>query len=813
MNITNVKSKLKKQKSKKEEAKVPEETPSSSTPVRRAKKKSSFVDIESTKELPPAKEPQEEIKPQEKVLPELVEEKIDEETMSPLPKTLETPVETVSETSEVAEVVETAPEEKTEDIVKEEKAESPLPESPTPPSKVDEIQKNTEEKKNPSNTSSPQGKKSKGKDSRNKKQDRSQQPSLSKAFNSRDRRGLESSSGDEVWRKKKRFSSKGSSIHAPEPVIRPNELKIRLPISIKDLASQMKLKSSQLISKLFMQGIALTLNDLLDDETTTQLLGHEFDCEITIDSSEEERIRITSESIKEEVLASPSEQLVSRSPVIAFMGHVDHGKTTIIDAIRKTNYAASEAGAITQHIGAFRYVSSEGEALTILDTPGHEAFSAMRARGAEVTDLIVLVVAGDEGFRQQTIEAIQHARAANVPMLVAINKSDKSGFNAENIYRQLSDNNLLPEAWGGTTITVNCSAITGDGIPELLEMLILQTEFLELKANPTFRARGSILESEMHKGLGAVATVLIQNGTLKKGDAIVLGNFWGRVKTMKNELNQEVLKAEPSIPVEITGISGVPEAGDEFIVVQNEKEARNIAKARMEEDLGYKMNQKKKNMSIENLLQKSETTQKKILNLVLRADMQGSLEALKAALLGIESDKIEANIVFAGPGEISESDIQLAAASKAIIVGFHTAIESHAEALVKQLSVKVFLHNIIYHAVDEIKNFMTGMLNKIVKEEDTGSLEVRATFKVSKIGVIAGCFVKEGTIKRNHKIRVVRDGENIWKGDIQSIKREKDDAREVSKGVECGIFLDGFNDIHEGDILEAFEIIHLNQEL
>lgn len=630
----------------------------------------------------------------------------------------------------------------------------------------------------------------------------------SKSFDARDRQGLGETEEEQRWRKKR--AAKGR--HQQEDItIRPTSLKIRVPISIKDLAAEMKLKSSQLISKLFLKGVIVTLNDLVEDETTIQLLGHDFGCEISIDTSEEQRIRITDKTIKEEINTSQEEQWQHRPPVVAFMGHVDHGKTSLIDAIRKTNRASGEAGAITQHIGAFRCKTAVGD-ICILDTPGHEAFSAMRARGADVTDIVVLVVAGDEGIRQQTIEAIQHARAANVTMVVAINKSDKPNFNVESVYRQLAEKDLLPEAWGGTLLTVNCSAVTGEGIKELLETLALQAEILELKANPNARARGTVIESEMHKGLGSVATVLVQNGTLRLGDALVFEQSWGRVKTMHDEFGKDILEATPSTPVAITGLSGLPEAGQEFIVVKNEREARDIGEARMQGVRQLAMQQKKK-LTLENLLQQATPSVKKVLNVILRADVQGSLEALGTALMKIKSDKAEINILFAGVGEVAESDIQLAATSKATVIGFHTQIESHAEQLVKELGVQVRLHNIIYHAIDDIKVLMVGLLDKIAQETEKGKAEVKALFKSSHLGVIVGCIVTEGTIHRNNHIRIMRGGTSIGKTTISSLKRVKEDVREVVKGLECGIVLNKAPEIIVGDILEAYEITYITQEL
>ncbi len=626
-------------------------------------------------------------------------------------------------------------------------------------------------------------------------------------FDTRDRQGLRVTEDETGWRKKRPVKR----MIQEETTIRPTSLKVRIPISIKDLASEMKLKSSQLVQKLFLQGLIVTLNDLLEDETTIQLLGQEFGCEISIDTSEEERLRITDKSIADEIAAANTDELIIRPPVVAFMGHVDHGKTSLIDAIRKSNRAAGEAGAITQHIGAFRCHTPVGD-IAFLDTPGHEAFSAMRARGANVTDIVVLVIAGDEGIRQQTVEAMNHAKAAEVTIVVALNKCDKPNFNAENVYRQLAEHELLPEVWGGQTITVNCSATTGEGIPQLLEMLALQAEVLELKANPNARARGTVLESEMHKGMGVVATILIQNGTLKLGDALVFGDNWGRVKTMHNEYGKDLKEASPSTPVEITGVSGLPEAGEEFIVVKSEREAREIAEARQQGTRQFNLQQKKK-ISMENLLQQASTLQKKVLNIVLRADVQGSLEAIKIALEKIHSDKAELNIIYTGVGEISESDVQLASASKAMILGFHTAIEVHADALLRQLGVQVRMHDIIYHAIDDVKALMVELLDKVALETEKGKAEVKATFKSSQIGLIAGCQVTEGTIVRNNQVRVRRKNEVIWKGSITSLKRVKEDVREVQKGFECGILLNGFNSFEIGDILEAFEITYITQQL
>ena len=627
-------------------------------------------------------------------------------------------------------------------------------------------------------------------------------------FDARDRQGLRDVD-NAAWRKR-RIHKAHKPRYEEQPIVRPKVLKVRLPITIKDLAQEMKLKTSQLIAKLFMKGFALTLNDYLDDETVVQLLGHDFDCEITIDTSEAERIRITAQTIRQEVEATAPGQLILRPPVVTFMGHVDHGKTSLIDFIRKSNRAAGEAGAITQHIGAFKVHTSAGD-VTILDTPGHEAFSEMRSRGANVTDIVILVVAGDEGIRAQTEEAIRQAREANVPILVAINKCDKPNFDAQKVYRDLADRELLPEAWGGTTITVNCSAVSGQGINELLEMIALQAEILELRANPIARGRGTVLESEMHKGLGAVATVLVQNGTLKKGDAIVFGHFFGRIKTMQDEYGKIVEEARPSSPIKVTGLSELPLAGNEFIVVKNEKEARELAEARAEAHKHAVI--KPKVGSLEKMMAKKESNEMKILPLILRADVQGSLEALKNSLMKIHSGKVRIEIVSSDVGEISESDIELAAASKATIVGFHTSIESRADSLIKQKGVAVYSQDVIYHIIDEVKLRMKSLLDKIEQENNTGAAVVKAVFKSSQLGLIAGCQITEGLIKRQNLVRQIRNKEVIWKGKFASLKRMKEDVKEVKEGFECGILLEGQSDVKEGDIFQAYEITYLEQDL
>lgn len=628
-------------------------------------------------------------------------------------------------------------------------------------------------------------------------------------FDARDRQGLRDSE-EGGWRRR-RHGKKG--LKKIETIVRPTNVKIKLPITVKDLSAAMKVKVSELITKLFLQGIAITINDYLEDETTVQLLGVEFGCDITIDTSEEERLRITEHSISEEISKASDETLFLRAPVVTFMGHVDHGKTSLIDALRKSNIAAGEAGAITQHIGAFRCHSASGD-ITVLDTPGHEAFREMRMRGATVTDIVILVIAGDEGMMPQTEEAIKHAKQAAVPIVVAINKCDKPTFNAEVVYRQLAEHDLLPEAWGGPIITVNCSALSGEGIPNLLEMILLQAEVLELKANPNTRARGTVLESQLHRGLGPVANVLVQNGTLKMGDALVFEDIYGRVKTIHDEYGHLIQEAGPSRPVKITGLSGIPEAGCEFIVVDNEKTARAICESRLAGQERTKTFGRKHKRELDTLLQRTqELAEKKVLNLILRADVQGSLEALKNSLLRLPADKVQINIVSENVGQISESDIELAAASSAAIIGFHTSIESHALQDMQRYKITVKTHDIIYQLINDVRQLMVEKLDKLRIENEAGQALVKAVFHSSHLGTIAGCQVTDGIIKRQHFVKVERNKEVIWEGSIASLKRNKDDVKEVSKGLECGILLEKFGNVMEGDTIHAYEITYQTQEL
>lgn len=614
------------------------------------------------------------------------------------------------------------------------------------------------------------------------------------------------SDDDGKWRKKR--SSKKSMRDEVVPQV-PSSLTIKLPIAIKDFANALKVKASLLITKLFMEGMSLTLNDYIDDETLAQLLGAEWNCTIEVDKSEDNRINITDQTIQEEITQTDAEALVTRPPVVAFMGHVDHGKTSLIDAIRHSKIADGEAGAITQHMGAFVTETKYGT-ITILDTPGHEAFAAMRERGAQATDIVVLVVAGDEGIRAQTDEAIKSARSAGATLVVAINKCDKPNFNVENVYRQLAERELMPESWGGTVITVACSATTGEGIEQLLELVALQSEVLELRANPKARARGVVIEAKMHKGLGAVATLLVQTGTLATTDSLVFDKSYARVRLMRDDRNKVVKEAGPSQAVMITGLSELPTAGEEFVVVASEKEARAIAQSRADR---LKEEQHRRKRSLDALLDKGDANAQKVLKLMLRADAQGSLEALAQALSAIQSEKVALSIVSSSVGEVTESDVELAAASGAEILGFHTKVQPHVQEIMRHKGVQVLTHNIIYKVVDSVRDRMRCLLDPIYEEEEKGSALIKALFRSSQVGVIAGCLVTDGTIVRSMHARVRRSGEVVWQGRIESIKRDKDDVKEVSKGYECGIVLQKFSKIEEGDTIEAYALIEIPQEL
>ncbi|BCS86802.1 translation initiation factor IF-2 [Pseudodesulfovibrio sediminis] len=573
------------------------------------------------------------------------------------------------------------------------------------------------------------------------------------------------------------------------------KIKFDETIRLADMAHQMGIKAQDLIKALFGMGVMATINQSLDLDTAT-LLASEFGYEVENVSFDEQDFLIPTEADKDE-------DLKPRPPVVTIMGHVDHGKTSLLDAIRLSNVTDGEAGGITQHIGAYHVQTQRGE-IVFLDTPGHEAFTTMRMRGAQVTDIVILVVAADDGVMDQTREAISHSKAAGVPIVVAVNKMDKEGANPDNVKRELAELGLSPEDWGGDTIFAHVSAKAKTGLDELLEMVLLQAEVLELKANPDKPARGHIVEARLDKGRGPVGTILISEGTINQGDSFVSGVHFGKVRAMFNDQGKKLKTAGPAMPVEIQGFDGLPEAGDELFVVEEEKMARRIAQSRAMKKREKILSSKSK-VTLESFLASKPNDEAQTLNLVLKADVQGSLEAVTEALNKLSTDEIKIDVVHGGAGAITESDILLAGASEAIILGFNVRPNLKVKEIAEQEGVEVRFYDIIYKLVQEVKDAMSGMLTPDIEEVYLGQAEVRQTFSVPKIGVIAGCFIPDGKIKRGAMVRLLRGGVVIYTGLVSSLKREKDDAREVAKGYECGIGLEKFNDIKIGDIIEAFE--------
>ncbi|MDF0725144.1 translation initiation factor IF-2 [Cytobacillus sp. S13-E01] len=566
-------------------------------------------------------------------------------------------------------------------------------------------------------------------------------------------------------------------------------------LTVGELAKELGKEPSEIIKKLLLLGVMATINQDLDKESI-ELIAGEYGVEV------EEEIVYEKTEFEGYVNEENPEDLVERPAVVTIMGHVDHGKTTLLDSIRHTKVTEGEAGGITQHIGAYQIVES-GKKITFLDTPGHAAFTTMRARGAQVTDITILVVAADDGVMPQTIEAINHAKAAEVPIIVAVNKMDKAGANPDRVMQELTEHGLVPEAWGGETIFVQLSALSGDGIDSLIEMILLVTEVEELKANPKANATGTVIEAQLDKGRGSVATLLVQNGTLRVGDPIVVGNTFGRVRAMVNDLGRRVKEAGPSTPVEITGLNDVPLAGDQFMVFDDEKTARSVGEARSQKQQVEQRGERTK-VSLEDLFEQIKQGEMKEINLIVKADVQGSTEALAASLQKIDVEGVKVKIIHTGVGAITESDIILASASNAIVIGFNVRPDAGAKRTADVEDVDIRLHRIIYKAIEEIEAAMKGMLDPEFEEKVIGQAEVRTTFKVSKVGTIAGCYVTEGKITRDSGIRLVRDSVVIFEGEIDTLKRFKDDVKEVARNYECGITITKFNDIKEGDIIEAF---------
>ncbi|MEA4920998.1 MAG: translation initiation factor IF-2 [Clostridiaceae bacterium] len=576
---------------------------------------------------------------------------------------------------------------------------------------------------------------------------------------------------------------------APLKVLIPDE------IAVGELALRLKKTAAAVIKELMKVGVMASVSETIDFDTASLVameLGAVVEKEVIVTIEE----RLFDESEDKE------ENLIARAPVVVVMGHVDHGKTSLLDAIRNTSVASGEAGGITQHIGAYR-VSVNGKDITFLDTPGHAAFTSMRARGAQVTDIAILVVAADDGIMPQTIEAINHAKAAGVPIIIAVNKMDKHGANPDRIMQQLTEYELVPEEWGGSTIVCKISALTGEGIDNLLEMVLLTAEIQELKANPNRAAKGTVIEAKLDKGRGPVATVLVQNGTLNMGDIVIAGTSVGRVRAMVNDKQQKVSSAGPSVPVEIVGLAEVPSAGDIFYSVEDERMARTLAEQRRTEEKEKRANLVQK-VTLENLFSQIEQGEVKTLNIIVKADVQGSAEAVKSSLEKLSNDEVQVKIIHSGVGGINESDVMLASASGAIIVGFNVRPDHGAIQSADRDHVDIRLYSIIYNCIEEIEQAMRGMLSPKYKESIIGHAEIRQTFKVSGVGTIAGAYVLDGKMQRNEKVRIVRDNIVIHEGALATLKRFKDDVKEVAAGFECGMSFERYNDIKEGDIIEAF---------
>ena len=596
-------------------------------------------------------------------------------------------------------------------------------------------------------------------------------------------------------------------VKQPTPPVqekKEDEIKtITLPetMTIKELADAMKIQASAIIKKLFLEGVMVTVNQEIDFEKAEEI-ALEFNCI----AEKEEKVDVIEELLHEE--EEDESTMVSRPPVVCVMGHVDHGKTSLLDAIRNTHVIAKEAGGITQHIGAY-VVDINGQKITFLDTPGHEAFTAMRMRGANATDIAILVVAADDGVMPQTVEAINHAKAAGTEIIVAINKIDKPSANIDRVKQELSEYELIPEDWGGSTIFVPVSAHTHEGIDTLLEMILLTAEVSELKANPNRAARGLIIEAELDKGKGPVATVLVQKGTLHVGDPVACGSSYGKVRAMMDDKGRRVKEAGPSTPVEILGLSDVPNAGEIFVACENDKEARNFAETFVSEGRERLLEETKARMSLDDLFSQIQAGDLKELNIIVKADVQGSVEAVKQSLLKLSNDEVVVKIIHGGVGAINESDVSLASASNAIIIGFNVRPDATAKATAEREGVDVRLYRVIYDAIADVEAAMKGMLDPIFEEKVIGHAEVRQLFKASGVGTIAGSYVLDGTFQRGCSVRITREGTQIFEGPLASLKRFKDDVKEVRAGYECGLVFEKFNDVHELDQVEAYIMVEV----
>ncbi|RPF57875.1 translation initiation factor IF-2 [Abyssicoccus albus] len=583
----------------------------------------------------------------------------------------------------------------------------------------------------------------------------------------------------------------------------PNKIYYQEGVSVGELAEKLNKDASEIVKNLFMVGIVTNINQSLDQDSI-ELICSEYGVEA------EEEVIVDSKDLDAYFQVETNEdQAVERPAVVTIMGHVDHGKTTLLDSIRNTRVTDGEAGGITQHIGAYQ-IEANDKKITFLDTPGHAAFTTMRARGAQVTDITILVVAADDGVMPQTVEAINHAKAAEVPIIVAVNKIDKPTANPDRVMTELGEHGLFPEDWGGDTIFVPLSALNGDGIEDLLEMITLVSEVEELKANPERTAIGTVIEAELDKSRGALASILVQDGTLEQGDSIVVGHTYGRVRTMTNDLGQNIKKAGPSTPVEITGLQDVPNAGDRFVVFKDDKQAKAIGESRQEEQI-LTARQDSQKVSLDNLFDVMKEGEMKDLNIIIKADVQGSVEAVAASLMKIDVEGVNIKIIHTGVGAINESDVTLASASNGIIFGFNVRPDANAKRAAEQEQVDMRLHRIIYQIIEEVESAMKGMLDPEYEEQVIGQAEVRQTFKVSKVGTIAGSYVTEGKITRNAGVRIIREGVVVFEGELDTLKRFKDDAKEVAQGYECGITIEGYNDLKEGDIIEAYQMVEIER--
>ena len=609
--------------------------------------------------------------------------------------------------------------------------------------------------------------------------------------------------------KKGKKQKQAAEVKKPQPKQEKKEEQIKqivIPevLTIKELADKMKVVPSVIVKKLFLQGKVVTVNQEIDFDTAEEI-AMEFDvlCE------KEEVVDVIEELLKED--EEDESLMLKRPPVVCVMGHVDHGKTSLLDAIRHTNVTDREAGGITQHIGAY-VVEVNGEKITFLDTPGHEAFTAMRMRGANSTDIAILVVAADDGVMPQTVEAINHAKAAGVEIIVAINKIDKPGANVERVKQELTEYELIPEDWGGSTVFVPVSAHTKEGIPELLEMILLTAEVMELKANPNRAARGLVIEAELDKGKGSVATVLVQKGTLHVGDAIAAGSAHGRVRAMMDDKGRRVKEAGPSQPVEILGLNDVPNAGEVFVGCDSEKEARNFAETFIAQNKVKLLEETKSKMSLDDLFNQIKEGNLKELNIVVKADVQGSVEALKQSLLKLSNEEVVVKVIHGGVGAINESDTRYLRVSNAIIIGFNVRPDATAKDIAEREGVDLRLYRVIYDAIEDVEAAMKGMLDPVFEEKVLGHAEVRQTFKASGVGTIAGAYVQDGIFERNCTTRLIRDGIVIHEGPLASLKRFKDDVKEVRAGYECGFVFENYNDVKEGDQVEAFKMVEIERK-